>query len=68
MCLTLPAKIISIKNTKAIVVDFRNNQKEVIIAALPEIKVNSWVLISANLAIKEIPETEALELIDILRS
>ena len=59
MCLTHPAKIVSLDGNKAIVEDFNGKKLEVNVAALPQIKVNDWILLQANLAIQKITEKEA---------
>lgn len=67
MCLTIPAKIVKIKKENAIAVDYKNNQKEIIIAHLNKVEIDDWVLINANIAINKISKKEADELISLLK-
>jgi len=63
MCLTIPAKIISVNNGIAFVEDFREQQKQINISNLPHAKENDWILIGADIGIRKISEIEAEELI-----
>lgn len=66
MCLTIPAKILSIKNNKAIA-DFNGNKKEVGIDLVKDIKIGDYGLISNGFVIKKISAEEAEETLKILR-
>ena len=67
MCLTKPVKIISIKRRMARVKDNHENEREIVIAAVPEVKVGDWVMVSANLAVQKISEEEAVEILALIR-
>ncbi len=64
MCLTIPAQIISINQFQAQVRHGRDNfEFTVNIAALPNAKVNDWVLTAADLAVQIVSQSEAEEII-----
>ncbi len=58
MCLSVPAKIIRIEDTKA-VVDFGGTQREVSIMLVPDAKEGDYVLVHAGFAIQVIDEDDA---------
>lgn len=61
MCLSIPAKIIKIKNNLAAI---KRNQRDlnVDISLIKNPKVGDWLLVHANLAIKKISKKEAYEI------
>lgn len=61
MCLTVPVKIKKIENNSAIVENDRGNFK-VDTSLIKDIKINDWLLVHANLAIKKISKKEALNI------
>ena len=63
MCLTTPAQIIEIKNGVAKI----DKEMEVKISLIPDLKVNDWVLVHANLALKKITQEEAEEIDKLLK-
>jgi hydrogenase expression/formation protein HypC len=64
MCLTIPAKIISLENDKAIV-DF-NGKKEDVDTQLVEVKVGDYVMVSNGFAIKKVGKKEAEEILNLI--
>lgn len=64
MCLTIPAKVVSIKNNQAIV-DFANKKQE-IDTQLVKVKVGDYVMVSNGFAIKKVDKKEAEEILKIL--
>ena len=67
MCLTIPAKILEISQGNALVRDYNNQEKKVIIGAISDAKTDDWVLINGNLAIQKISATEAEEISNLLK-
>ncbi len=64
MCLAIPGKIIEIKNTpgmKMAVVDFGGVRRDVCIEALPDVKINEYVIVHAGFALNILSEEEARE-------
>jgi len=69
MCLGIPGKIIGLfeKNqTKMGQVDFNGVELEVCLEAVPETKVNDYVIVHAGFAISILNESEAMETLDML--
>jgi len=66
MCLSIPAKILSIKNNKAIA-DFQGKREEVDIQLVEDIKIGDFALISNGFIIKKIPSKEAEEIFRAIR-
>jgi hydrogenase expression/formation protein HypC len=66
MCLSIPVKILEIKNKKAIVI-LGGDKKEFGIDLVPEIKKDDYCLISNNFIIKKISAEEAEETLRILK-
>ncbi len=60
MCLAVPGKVVSLKETSAIV-DFGNVKREVSVNLVPGIQVNDYVLVHAGFAIEILNQREALE-------
>ncbi|MBP7796628.1 MAG: HypC/HybG/HupF family hydrogenase formation chaperone [Elusimicrobiales bacterium] len=63
MCLSVPAKIINIKEFSA-VVDFGNMKRDVSIMLLPEAKIGDYVLVHAGFAIQLLKEDDAKKTLD----
>ena len=66
MCLSVPVKILEIKNKKA-VVEISGNKQEVGIDLVPEIRENDYCLISNGFVVKKISTEEAEEIFNILK-
>ena len=64
MCLTIPAKIISLEKDKAIV-DFVGKKQEVD-TQLVKVKVGDYVIVSNGFAIKKVEPKEAKEILKII--
>mgnify|MGYP000173807182 CR=1 FL=1 len=62
MCLGIPAKVVEIKGTTA-VVDYGGYLREVDILLQPDVKVGDYVIVHAGAVIAKIDEKEALETI-----
>lgn len=66
MCLSIPVKILSIKNNKAIA-DFNGRKEKVDIQLVKDIQINDYALISNGFIIKKIPQKEAKEILNIVK-
>jgi hydrogenase expression/formation protein HypC len=66
MCLSIPVKILEIKNNKA-VVDINGNNQEVGIDLVPEIRENDYCLVSNGFVVKKISAEEAEEIFKIIK-
>jgi hydrogenase expression/formation protein HypC len=66
MCLSVPAKVLKIKNNKAIV-DINDDKQEVGIDLVSEIKENDYCLINNGFVVKKISAEEAEEIFKILK-
>jgi hydrogenase expression/formation protein HypC len=66
MCLSVPVKILEIKNNKA-VVEINGNKQGVGIDLIPEIRVNDYCLVSNGFVVKKISAKEAEEIFKILK-
>lgn len=62
MCLGIPAKVIEVRETTAIV-DYGGYLKEVDILLQPDVKVGDYVIVHAGAIIAKMNEKEALETI-----
>lgn len=67
MCLSIPAKVISIKEDKAIV-SAGGTQYEASIQLLDEVNINDYVLIHTGFAIQKISEEEAIKTFDLIKA
>jgi biotin synthase len=67
MCLTIPAKVIKIKNNKAIIRS-GDSEKEIDISLVKNLKIGDWVLHTVGTVIKRISQQDAQEIIDLLES
>lgn len=65
MCITIPAKVISLEKNKAIV-DF-NGKKQDVDTQLTKVKVGDYVMASNGFVIKKINKKEAEEILKILK-
>lgn len=68
MCQTIPAQIIKLMPGKALVKYFNGQTNEVITAAIPDLKINNWILINANIALQKINKKETAAIIKILNT
>jgi hydrogenase expression/formation protein HypC len=66
MCLAIPAKIISIKDTMA-ELDVEGNRTFADITLVPDAMVGDYVIVHAGLAIERYDEAEALATLELLR-
>ena len=64
MCLTIPAKVISLEKSKAIV-DFAGKKQEVD-TQLTKVKAGDYVIVSNGFVIKKVNKKEAEEILKIL--
>ena len=64
MCLTIPAKVISLEKGKA-TIDFAG-RKQKIDTQLVKVKVGDYVIVSSGFAIKKVNKKEAEEILKIL--
>lgn len=65
MCLTIPAKVISVEKDKA-TVDFVG-KKQKVDTQLVKISVGDYVIVSNGFAIKKVHNKEAKEILNILK-
>jgi len=65
MCISVPGRIISIKDCQTAEVDFNGISRIVSIELCPEVEVGDFVLIHVGFAIQKIEEEEAKEIMDI---
>ena len=66
MCLSIPYKILEIKNNKAIA-DFQGKKEEVGMELVKDIKINDYAIISNGFIIKKISAQEAEEIFEIIK-
>jgi biotin synthase len=72
MCLTIPAKVISLKDgpidapVREIIVKDSRGERAIRAISLPELKVGDWVLYTLDLAVRQVSQEEAQEIIDLL--
>ena len=64
MCLTIPAKVVSVKENKALV-DFIGRKQEVD-ARLVKVRIGDYVMVSNGFAIKKVGKKEAKEILKII--
>ena len=65
MCLTIPAKVISLEKNKA-TVDFVG-KKQKVDTQLVKVKVGDYVMVSNGFAIKKVNKKEAEEILKVLK-
>lgn len=65
MCLTIPAQVVKLEKTKAVI---RENDKfkQVEISLVPHLKVRDWILYINDLALKKIAKNEAKAIFELL--
>jgi len=66
MCLSVPVKVLKIKNNKA-VVEISGNNREVGIDLVPKIRENDYCLISNGFVVKKMSAQEAEEIFNIIK-
>lgn len=66
MCLGIPAKVIELKGTRALV-EVGAATREISVTLLDEVKEGDWVVIHAGYAIQKVNEEEAMETLELLR-
>jgi hydrogenase assembly chaperone HypC/HupF len=66
MCLSVPIKILKIKNNKAIA-GFMGRKEEFDIGLVPDIKINDYALASNGFIVKKISAEEAGEIFKIIK-
>lgn len=66
MCLSVPAKIVSIENNIA-TVDLAGNCLKANLDLLDDVKVGEYILVHAGYAIQKIDEKEAQETLNIIK-
>ena len=67
MCLAVPAKILSINGTSAMI-ELAGTQREASIMLLEDAAVGDWVIVHAGFAIEKITEEDAQQTFELLRS
>lgn len=67
MCLSIPAKILEIKDNNKAVADFSGKREEVDIQLVREVKKGDYGLISNGFLIKKISAKEAEEIFEIIK-
>lgn len=72
MCLTIPAKVISIKDgnpdapVREIIVEDSRGERKISAISMPGLKVGDWILYTLDLAVRQVSQGEAKEIIDLL--
>ena len=66
MCLAVPAKVIEIKDNKALV-DVEGVTLETSTMLLEEVSIGDYVIVHAGFAIQRLDETSALETLSLLK-
>jgi len=67
MCLGIPAKIVSIDDSKKGKVDYIGTKIKASFILLDDVKIGDWVIIHAGYAISSLNEEEAQETLELLR-
>ncbi|MCL1927040.1 MAG: HypC/HybG/HupF family hydrogenase formation chaperone [Syntrophorhabdaceae bacterium] len=67
MCLAIPAKILSLNGTSAMI-DLAGTQREASVMLLEDAAVGDWILLHAGFAIEKITEEDAQQTLELLRS
>jgi len=72
MCLAIPGKVISIKESsdeifKIGIVSFDGINREVNLAMVPEVQLNDYVLVHVGVAIQTLDEEEAMKTMEYLK-
>lgn len=63
MCLTIPAKILEIKDNNKAIADFGNKKQEVDTQLVDNIKTGEYALISNGFIVKKVSNKEAKEIL-----
>ncbi len=66
MCLTIPAKVLEVKDDKA-VIDQGDTRKTISIKAIPDVKVGDWVLYMSDIAVQKVAKEDAKEILELLK-
>lgn len=66
MCLSVPARILQIDGTRALV-DIRGNRVETDLRLIESPKVGDYVLVHAGFAIEKLSQQDALQTLDLLK-
>ena len=67
MCLTVPAKIISISGQSAVVRTARKNiERQVLLSLVENAQVGDWLQVNGEMAVEKIDESQARELVKLL--
>ena len=72
MCLTIPAKVISIQESqpdspiKIVMVKDSRGEKEINAMMIPDLKVGDWILYASNIAVHKVSEDDAREILELL--
>jgi hydrogenase assembly chaperone HypC/HupF len=67
MCLTIPAKIIKLKNNNKAIADFQSKKQEVDTQLVDNVKPGEYALISNGFIVKKIPAIEAEKIIKTIK-
>jgi len=67
MCLTIPAQIIKLEGSQAIIRD-SNTTKKVKVSLISDLKVGDWILYITDLVVKKISESDAQEIMELLEA
>jgi len=67
VCLGIPAKVISIDESKHGKVDYLGTKVRTNFSLLEDISVGDWVILHAGFAISKLDENEARETLELLR-
>jgi hydrogenase maturation factor len=65
MCLTIPKKVLEIRNDSVVAEDFQGNRQE--LKTLIELAIGDFVISQNNIVIEKIDEELAEEIIDIMK-
>lgn len=67
MCLGVPAKIIRVMDNNVAIVDVDDNELEISILLIPDVKIGQYVLVHAGFAMQVIDEESAQESMALIR-
>ncbi len=65
MCLTIPAKVVEIHGDKAVIKQ-GDVKKNISIKAIPDVKVDDWVLYMSDIAVQKVNKDDAKEILELL--
>lgn len=66
MCLAVPGRILSIKNSRAII-EIGNMKREVFMHLVPEAQVGEYVIVHAGCAMQVLDEKEAENTLELIK-